>query len=76
MPFPVIKDLDVLKKTLPKFLLVTEFFSVDPLGFQCLEKRFRYGIIIAVSFPAHTLDKMVICQLFPERFAGILNATV
>jgi len=51
-PFPVIKDLDVLKKTLPKFLLVTEFFSVDPLGFQCLEKYFRYGIIIAVSFPA------------------------
>jgi hypothetical protein len=55
----VIEHLDVIENITSGFVTCCVDFSSDSLPLQKLEKAFGYGIVVAVSPPAHAADYIV-----------------
>ena len=67
----VVGGFDVFKGLQTSGLPGSKYEFVDQFTFQCFEKAFRDGIVIAVSLTAHTLDHLLRLQPFSEGLIGI-----
>ena len=66
--FRVIEHLDVIENITSGFFTGCVDLSSDSLSLQKLEKALGYGIVVAVSPPAHAADYIVGLQkAFPIR---------
>jgi hypothetical protein len=72
----VVKDLDVFEDALfgmpPSFIP----FKVNMLGLECMKKRFRDRIIIAISTPAHAGTYTVSTEQALKLLTGVLASTI
>ncbi|MCY1311257.1 hypothetical protein D9M70_615400 [compost metagenome] len=60
--FRVIEHLDVIENITSGFVTRSVDLSPDSLPLQKLEKTLGYGIVVAVSSPAHAADYIVRLQ--------------
>ena len=76
LPFPVVKDLNIFKQAVSGRFSSSVVFRIHQFCFQGFEKGFCDGVVIAVAFAAHTLNKSMFRKLLPEGFTRILDTSI
>lgn len=69
LSFWVVKHFDVIEDILTGILSGCVGSALDPLSLQQMEEAFSYGIVMAVTWPAHAGFQIVLMQEFLSLMA-------
>ena len=76
LPFPVVKDLDVLKGDSFNLCVRGVADAMHPLVLEAVEPTLRWRVIPAVPLPAHRARHAERLELVLKGMAGVLATTI
>jgi hypothetical protein len=72
----VVINFNIFENTLFGIFSCEIVFKIDQFCFKRVEKRFNNGIVIAITFSAHTLYEFMMVQQIAKCLASILDTLI